>query len=121
MSLLTDKEILAMWEETYVQRGDTGIEFARAIESAVIAKITGFDVLIAYQQLAALRAKVAEQATEIDRLVQTMAEQDTLIEQCREALQAMCKEFRDHDLPYGSSAYRAANEILITMEKANAT
>lgn len=31
---LTDAQILALWEETYVQRGWTGIEFARAIERA---------------------------------------------------------------------------------------
>ncbi len=29
---LTDEQILALWEDTYVQRGSTGIEFARAIE-----------------------------------------------------------------------------------------
>ncbi len=31
---LTDAQILTLWEETYVQRGWTGIEFARAIERA---------------------------------------------------------------------------------------
>jgi hypothetical protein len=31
---LTDELILALWENTYVQRGRTGIEFARAIEAA---------------------------------------------------------------------------------------
>jgi len=31
---LTDEQILALWEDTYVQRGSTGIEFARAIEAA---------------------------------------------------------------------------------------
>ena len=31
---LTDAQILTLWEETYVQRGRTGIEFARAIERA---------------------------------------------------------------------------------------
>lgn len=31
---LTDAQILTIWEETYVQRGWTGIEFARAIERA---------------------------------------------------------------------------------------
>jgi hypothetical protein len=31
---LTKDQILALWEDTYVQRGSTGIEFARAIESA---------------------------------------------------------------------------------------
>jgi hypothetical protein len=31
---LTDEQILALWEDTYVQRGRTGIEFARAIEAA---------------------------------------------------------------------------------------
>lgn len=31
---LTEAQILTLWEETYVQRGWTGIEFARAIERA---------------------------------------------------------------------------------------
>jgi hypothetical protein len=31
---LTKDQILALWEDTYVQRGSTGIEFARAIEAA---------------------------------------------------------------------------------------
>jgi len=29
-----------------------------------------------------------------------------------EALEAMCKEFRDHDLPYGSSAYANAISVI---------
>ena len=31
---LTKDQILALWEDTYVQRGSTGIEFARAVEAA---------------------------------------------------------------------------------------
>lgn len=31
---LTDAQVLELWERTYVQRGSTGIEFARAIEAA---------------------------------------------------------------------------------------
>jgi len=31
---LTKAQVLELWEQTYVQRGSTGIEFARAIEAA---------------------------------------------------------------------------------------
>ena len=31
---LTKSQVLDLWEQTYVQRGSTGIEFARAIEAA---------------------------------------------------------------------------------------
>ena len=34
---LTDAQILELWEQTYVQRGTSGIEFARAIEREVRA------------------------------------------------------------------------------------
>ena len=34
---LTDAQILVLWEQTYVQRGTSGIEFARAIEREVRA------------------------------------------------------------------------------------
>lgn len=37
--ILTDKEILDIWEVTYVQRGDTGIEFARGVIAAYEAKL----------------------------------------------------------------------------------
>ena len=32
---LTDAEILTLWAQTYVERGTSGIEFARAIEKKV--------------------------------------------------------------------------------------
>ena len=32
---LTDAEILALWAQTYVERGTSGIEFARAVEKKV--------------------------------------------------------------------------------------
>ena len=37
---LTDAEILTLWAQTYVERGTSGIEFARAIEAAVMKKVT---------------------------------------------------------------------------------
>lgn len=33
---LTDEEILTLWAQTYVERGTSGIEFARMIEAAVM-------------------------------------------------------------------------------------
>lgn len=38
--MLTDAEILTLWAQTYVERGTSGIEFARAIEAAVMKKVT---------------------------------------------------------------------------------
>ena len=35
---LTDAEILKLWERTYVQRGTSGIEFARAIEARILGE-----------------------------------------------------------------------------------
>ena len=35
---LTDAEILELWERTYVQRGTSGIEFARAIEAHILGE-----------------------------------------------------------------------------------
>ena len=37
---LTDAEILTLWAQTYVERGTSGIEFARVIEAAVMKKVT---------------------------------------------------------------------------------
>ena len=37
---LTDEEILTLWAQTYVERGTSGIEFARVIEAAVMKKVT---------------------------------------------------------------------------------
>lgn len=35
---MTDEEILSIWEDTYVQRGDTGLEFAKEIERRTIER-----------------------------------------------------------------------------------
>ncbi len=34
MNELTDEQVLKIWNETYVQRGETGLDFARAVIAA---------------------------------------------------------------------------------------
>lgn len=119
----------------------SGVDTPHELESAVDAeRCQGLIGLIRQlrQQLAEAQAKLSEAADDIEgwgayasqyfqekhdlagvvaeyRNADTTALQSA-IEQAvapwRSALAAMCEEFRGHDLPYGSIAYKQANDLL---------
>jgi len=68
------------------------------------------------QKLRQSRAEVYQRLDEteddIEQLNRKLIQSEALVKELRDVLKAMCEEFRGHDLPYGSKAYLAANQLL---------
>lgn len=90
MEMKLHGEVLQMRDNAEAY-GPLGFEAVQAALQAVLVAMDEHE----YGNTSALSAAIAE-----------------AVEPWRTALAAMCEEFRGHDLPYGSKAYKRSNDLL---------